>query len=57
MVVQEDQDLPDDFLLSPGVRDAFGSHRPDARYLSKPIRLSLDDVNTFSPKALTSFLA
>jgi hypothetical protein len=42
--VKEDHDLSDDLLLRPGVRDPFGSNRPDARHLSKAIGLGLDDV-------------
>ena len=42
VAVQEDHDLPDDFLLGPGVRDPFGSNRANAGHLAKPIGLGLD---------------
>ena len=44
VAVKEDHDLPDDFLLSPGVRDPLGPNRANARHLAKPIGLGLDDV-------------
>ena len=56
IAVKEDHDLPDDLLLGPGVRDAFGSNRADARHLSKPIRLGLDDVEDFLTEGLDHFL-
>ena len=56
MAVQEDHDLPDDLLLGPGVRDAFGPDRPDARHLPQPIRLGLDDVEHLLPEGLDQLL-
>ena len=42
--VEEHHDLADHLLLGPGVGDASGAHRPDARHLAQPFRLRLDDV-------------
>ena len=56
VAVQEDHDLPDDLLLGPGVRDALGSNRADARHLAKPIGLGLDDVEDLLPEGLDHLL-
>ena len=42
--VEEHHDLAHHLLLRPGVGDASGAHRPDARHLAQPLRLRLDDI-------------
>ena len=54
--MKEDHDLPDDLLLGPGVRDPFGSNRADARDLTKPIGLGLDDVEDLLPEGFDHLL-
>ena len=44
MAVQEHHDLAHDLLLGPGVGDALGAHRADARHLAQPVGRRLDDV-------------
>ena len=44
MAMQEDHNLADNILLSPGVGDPAGSDRADALDLAQPIPLDLDDV-------------
>jgi hypothetical protein len=56
VAVHEDHDLPDDLLLGPGVRDPSGPNRADARHLTKPIGLGLDDVEDLLPEGLDHLL-
>ena len=56
LLLKKDHDLADDLLLRPGVRDAFGSNRADARHLAKPIGLGLDDVEDLLPESLDHLL-
>jgi hypothetical protein len=57
VAVKEDHDLPDNLLLGPCVRDPFGSNRADARHLASRSGSASMTSKTFSPKALTIFLA
>ncbi len=57
VAVQEDHDLPHDLLLGPGTGDPLGAHRVDTGHLAQAVGLRLDHSNTFSPNALTIFLA
>ena len=54
--MKEDHDLPDDLLLSPSVRYAFGPDCPDTRHLPESIGLGLDDVEDLFPKGFDHFL-
>ena len=56
VAVQEDHDLSDDLLLGPRVRDPFGPNCADARHLSKPIGLGLDDVEDLLSEGLDHLL-
>ena len=44
MAVQKHHNLTYDFLLGPGVGEAFGAHPADAGHLAQPFRLRLDDI-------------
>ena len=57
MAVQEDHDFAHGLLLGPGGKDAGSANRPDADDLAQPVWRRLDNVEPFSPKARTSFLA
>ena len=54
--MKEDHDLADDLLLGPGVRDAFGADRTDARHFPKPGRFGLDDVEHLFAERLDHLL-
>src|SRR5208283_1170380 len=54
--MKENHDLPDDLLLGPGVRDALGPNRANARHLAKPFGFSLDDVEDPLPEGLDHLL-
>ena len=54
--MQEDHDLSDNLLLGPGVCDPSGPNGADARHLSKPIRLGLDDVEDLLREGLDHLL-
>src|SRR5277367_86703 len=56
VAMQEDHDLPDDLLLSPGVRDTFSADGADARHLAEPSRLGFDDVENLVRKRLDHLL-
>ena len=42
IAVQENHDLPDNFLLRPSGRDALGSYRPNAIDLAQPFRVGFE---------------
>ena len=52
VAMKEDHDLPDDLLLGPGVGDALGPNRANARHLAKPIGFGLDDIEDFLSEGL-----
>jgi hypothetical protein len=56
MLVQEHHDLAHDLLLGPGVRDARGTHRADARHLAQPLGLRFDRVEHFLPEGANELL-
>ena len=57
VAVKEDHDLPDDFLLSPGVRDPLGPNRANAVTSRSRSGSASMTSKTFSPKDMTIFLA
>src|ERR1700736_1113046 len=57
MAMQEDHDLPHDILLGPGAGDALGPHGPMPVTSRRRSGSASITSNTFSPNALTIFLA
>ena len=56
MLMQEHHDLAHDLLLGPGVGDALGPHRADARHLAQALGLRFDRVEHFLPKGPNQLL-
>jgi hypothetical protein len=50
VAVQENHDLPQRLLLSPGGENACGPHRPNAIDFAQPVRGRLDNVKDLLAK-------
>src|SRR5437867_1685737 len=56
MLMQEHHDLAHDLLLGPGVRDALGAYRANARHLAQALRLGFDRVEYLLSESPNEFL-